>query len=192
MAEEQRAGMTERRSRKQKKGMPLPVQLILLVLVVLALRNTVGTVLVKGTSMEPNFHHGDLVLINRLSTSLGTPKRGDVVICRLEGEGKNIIKRVIGLPGDEIDIRENADGETYTLYRNGEAVTEAYIKEPMDSNGSMEYPYTVPENSYFVMGDNRNASSDSRRKTVGAIAKEDLMGKVVFRLYPFSDFGRIG
>ena len=172
--------------------MPLPVQLILLALVVLVLRNTVGTVLVKGTSMEPNFHHGDLVFINKLSTSLGTPKRGDVVICRMEDEGKNLIKRIIGLPGDEIDIRENVDGETYTLYRNGEAVTEEYIKEPMDSKGTQEYPYTVPENSYFVMGDNRNASSDSRRESVGAIAKKDLMGKVVFRLYPFSDFGRIG
>ncbi len=192
MAEEQRKEIVERRSRTQKKGMPLPVQLILLALVVLVLRNTVGTVLVKGTSMEPNFHHGDLVFINKLSTSLGTPKRGDVVICRMEDEGKNLIKRIIGLPGDEIDIRENVDGETYTLYRNGEAVTEEYIKEPMDSKGTQEYPYTVPENSYFVMGDNRNASSDSRRESVGAIAKKDLMGKVVFRLYPFSDFGRIG
>ena len=66
-----------------------------------------------------------------------------------------------------------------------------YIKAPMDTKGNIEYPYTVPENSYFVMGDNRNASSDSRRKSVGAIPKENLMGKVVFRLYPFSSIGFI-
>ncbi len=180
------------RRKKEKKGMPMLLQLVLLIVVIVVLRNVMGTVLVKGSSMEPNFYHGDFVFINKLSTSLGTPKRGDVVICRMEDEGKNLIKRIIGLPGDEIDIREKVDGETYTLYRNGEAVTEEYIKEPMDSKGTQEYPYTVPENSYFVMGDNRNASSDSRRESVGAIAKKDLMGKVVFRLYPFSDFGRIG
>ena len=172
------------RRKKEKKGMPMLLQLVLLVVVIVVLRNVMGTVLVKGSSMEPNFYHGDFVFINKLSTSFGTLKKGDIVICRLNDEKKNIIKRVIGLPGDVIDLRDNGDEEDtiYSLYINGELVKEDYIKAPMD---------TVPENSYFVMGDNRNASSDSRRKSVGAIPKENLMGKVVFRLYPFSSIGFI-
>lgn len=179
--------------KKEKKGMPVLLQLVLLVVLALLLRNVMGTVLVKGSSMEPNFYHGDFVFINKLSTAFGSLQKGDVVICRLDEEKKNIVKRVIGLPGDVIDFRETDGGEDtiYALYINDELVREDYIKAPMDSKGNIDYPYTVPENSYFVMGDNRNASSDSRRKSVGAIEKEDLMGKVIFRLYPFGSMGFI-
>ena len=97
------------RRKKEKKGMPMLLQLVLLVVVIVVLRNVMGTVLVKGSSMEPNFYHGDFVFINKLSTSFGTLKKGDIVICRLNDEKKNIIKRVIGLPGDVIDLRDNGD-----------------------------------------------------------------------------------
>ena len=182
------------RKKKEKKSMPFWMQLVLLVVMVVILRNVMGTVLVKGSSMEPNFNHGDFVFINKLSTSVGAPDYGDVVICKLdEGSGyENIIKRVIGLPGDEIDIVENDDDEdVYDLYVNGEYIEEDFLGEPMMTDGNIEYPFEVPENSYFVMGDNRNESLDSRRESVGAIHKDDLMGKVVLRLYPFSDFGLI-
>jgi signal peptidase I len=182
------------RKKKEKKSMPFWMQLVLLVVMVVILRNVMGTVLVKGASMEPNFNHGDFVFINKLSTSIGAPDYGDVVICKLdEGSGyENIIKRVIGLPGDEIDIVENDDDEdVYDLYVNGEYIEEDFLGEPMMTDGNIEYPFEVPENSYFVMGDNRNESLDSRRESVGAIHKDDLMGKVVLRLYPFSEFGLI-
>ena len=177
--------------KKEKKSMPIWIQLVLLVVMVVILRNVMGTVLVKGSSMEPNFNHGDFVFVNKLSTSVGSPDYGDVVICKLdEGSGyENIIKRVIGLPGDEIEIVENED--VYDLYVNGEYIEEDFLGEPMMTCGNIEYPFEVPENSYFVMGDNRNESLDSRRESVGAIHKSDLMGKVVLRLYPFSDFGLI-
>lgn len=178
--------------KKEKKGMPFLLQLVLLVVMVVILRNVMGTVLVKGSSMEPNFNHGDLVFINKLSTSIGSPEYGDIVICEMKDDFayENIIKRIIGLPGDEIEIVENEDNEEiYDLYVNGELVEEPFLGEPMMSNGDIEYPFEVPENCYFVMGDNRNASTDSRRESVGAIPKEDLMGKVVLRLYPFSEFG---
>ena len=182
------------RKKKEKRSMPFVLQLVLLVVMVVILRNVMGTVLVKGSSMEPNFNHGDLVFINKLSTSIGSPDYGDVVICELdEGSGyENIIKRVIGLPGDEIDIVENDDDEdVYDLYVNGEYIEEDFLGEPMMTDGNIEYPFEVPENSYFVMGDNRNESLDSRRESVGAIHKDDLMGKVVLRLYPFGEFGLI-
>ena len=191
---EEREKETTGRKKKEKKSMPIALQLVLLVVMVVVLRNVMGTVLVKGSSMEPNFNHGDLVFINKLSTSVGSPDYGDVVICKLEeGSGyENIIKRVIGLPGDEIDIVENEDDEdVYDLYVNGEYIKEDFLGEPMMTDGNIEYPFEVPENSYFVMGDNRNESLDSRRESVGAIHKDDLMGKVVLRLYPFSDFGLI-
>ena len=191
---EEREKETTGRKKKEKKSMPIALQLVLLVVMVVVLRNVMGTVLVKGSSMEPNFNHGDLVFINKLSTSVGSPDYGDVVICKLEeGSGyENIIKRVIGLPGDEIDIVENEDDEdVYDLYVNGEYIEEDFLVEPMMTDGNIEYPFEVPENSYFVMGDNRNESLDSRRESVGAIHKDDLMGKVVLRLYPFSDFGLI-
>lgn len=191
---EEREKETTGRKKKEKKSMPIALQLVLLVVMVVVLRNVMGTVLVKGSSMEPNFNHGDLVFINKLSTSVGSPDYGDVVICKLEeGSGyENIIKRVIGLPGDEIDIVENEDDEeVYDLYVNGEYIEEDFLGEPMMTDGNIEYPFEVPENSYFVMGDNRNESLDSRRESVGAIHKDDLMGKVVLRLYPFSDFGLI-
>ena len=189
---EEREKETTGRKKKEKKSMPIALQLVLLVVMVVVLRNVMGTVLVKGSSMEPNFNHGDLVFINKLSTSVGSPDYGDVVICKLEeGSGyENIIKRVIGLPGDEIDIVENEDDDdVYDLYVNGEYIEEDFLGEPMMTDGNIEYPFEVPENSYFVMGDNRNESLDSRKESVGAIHKDDLMGKVVLRLYPFSDFG---
>lgn len=182
--------------RNEKKEIPFFVQLLLVVALVLLLRVFVmGTIYVKGSSMEPNFYHGDFLFINKLSTSVGSPDYGDVVICRLHEDDtrENLIKRVIGLPGDEIDIvREGneEDGE-YFLYLNDELVEEDFINEPMRHDGNIEYPFVVPENSYFVMGDNRNASSDSRKRSIGAIPKEDLVGKVVFRLFPFDTMGVI-
>lgn len=187
---------TTGRKKKEKKGMPFLFQLILLVVMVFVLRNVMGTIYVKGSSMEPNFYHGDLLFINKLSTSVGSPEKGDIVICKLDEDSgyENIIKRVIGLPGDEIEIVENDDDEdedVYDLYVNGELIEEPFLGEPMMTDGDIDYPFEVPENSYFVMGDNRNESLDSRRESVGAIPKEDLVGKVVLRLYPFSEFGLI-
>lgn len=204
--EEQKAGLQAEASeisraagkkRKKKKEMPFLLWLAMLVVLVLILRNFVlGTVYVKGSSMEPNFYHGDLVFMEKLTVRLGTPQRGDVVICRLDeqdGPSENIIKRVIGLPGDEVDIVWNGDSEDveYFLYLNDELIDEPFLGEPMMTAGNQEYPYVVEDGTFFVMGDNRNASSDSRRTSIGAIAREDLVGRVIFRLYPFDSFGPI-
>ncbi|WP_304507749.1 signal peptidase I [Anaerotignum sp.] len=194
----QEQGEQKPRDRKSKKKSQIPswLQLILLLAFVLILRTFVlGTVYVKGSSMKPNFHHGDLVFINKLATSIASPEKGDIVICQLDydGQREKIIKRVIGLPGDEIDIVWNGDSENveYYLYVNGELIEEPYLSEPMMTKGDIEYPFTVPEGSYFVMGDNRNGSIDSRRVSIGAIEKKNLVGKVIFRLYPFDVFGFI-
>ena len=186
--------MSRKKTEKDKKvWISTLIQMVAIVVIVLLLRTfVIGTIYVKGSSMEPNFHHGDFLVINKLETRVASPQVDDIVICKLDNVEyqENIIKRVIGLPGDEIDLRDNGSG-IYHLYINGVLVEEPYLAEPMQDKGDITYPFIVPKGCYFVMGDNRNASTDSRRQSIGAIEKEDIMGRVVLRLYPFSDIGMV-
>lgn len=187
----------EKKDKKKKKNMQVLIEAVVFFVMIVVLRTYVlGTVSVKGSSMEPNFYHGDLVFVNKLATNIGSPEYGDVVICNvhLSGDRENLIKRVIGTPGDEIDLRaayDEDDEKYYEIYLNGELLDEDYIMAPMETDGDTEYPYIVPEDCYFVMGDNRNASTDSRRTSVGAVEKSNLDGKVVLQVYPFDRFGGI-
>ncbi len=169
------------------------ISFIVVILIALLIRTFVfAPVSVKGNSMEPNFSHGDIVFINKLAYLFSEPEKDDIVICEYttsKMKEQNIIKRVIGTPGDTINFEESIKDDEYylDLYINDEYIKEDYILEPNSQKGNTEYPYTVPENSYFVMGDNRNASSDSREQEIGAIPKENIEGKVVLRLYPFNN-----
>lgn len=167
--------------------------LVVLCVAILLRLFVVETVYVKGPSMEPNFHHGDIVALHKVG--LKAFDYGDVLVCRIDenGEKKNIIKRVVGLPGDTIEFSSTQvnDRTFYTLVRNGEEIEEDYAKESMTGIGNMNYPLTVPEGKCFVMGDNRNQSLDSRKKVIGLVADDTIKGKVVFRLYPFDGFGKI-
>ena len=176
-----------RKKRRIKEIKEWIVSIVVVVLIALIIRNfVVCPVMVKGSSMEPNFHHGDIVLANRLEYIISEPERNDIVICDYSastGE-KHIIKRVIGVGGDTIDFQWT-DHMYYKLVLNGEVIDESYIKEDMYFIGDMAFPYTVPEGCYFVMGDNRNDSNDSRYVAVGAIDKKDMIGKVFVSLKPF-------
>lgn len=179
---------------KKKSGTILLLQIIAILIFVFIFRTYIlGSIAVKGSSMEPNFKHGDIVIINKLAYNMGLPKKNDIAICELDSgkKGNNIIKRVIGLPNDEINLvmNENSLELEYFLYVNGERLDEPYLNKPIQQPGDLEYPFTVPENSYFVMGDNRNASTDSRTTSVGTIEQKNMVGKVVMRVYPFSNFG---
>lgn len=92
------------------------------------------------------------------------------------------------MPGDTIEFVEDKESYDlkYDLYINGQLYEEDYIMEPIQQTGDIEYPYVVKEDCYFVMGDNRNASSDSRNEKIGDIEQNDIMGKVFVRLYPFN------
>ena len=141
-------------------------------------------VTVSGNSMSPLLNADDVVLVNQLSYDLGKPDRFDVVVFRRE-DGKANIKRIIGLPGETVQI---IDGYVYI---NGNQLDEHYGNEVMKDAGMAAEPITLGEDEYFVLGDNRNNSQDSRAENVGLIHREDLLGRAWIRIWPFSEFGVI-
>ena len=143
---------------------------------------------VEGSSMLPNYHEGDrLVLIN---TALSKVETGDVVvITQPTSVGHPLIKRVIATEGQTVDINY-ITGEVTV---DGVVLSEDYIMEPINSVplDPIEYPFTVGEGKIFVMGDNRNASSDSRNAGIGEIDTRYILGKAIYRILPFDSFGPI-
>jgi signal peptidase I len=140
--------------------------------------------IVSGASMEDTFHSGEYLIIDQVSYHLEDPARGDVIVFRYpQDPSKFFIKRIIGIPGDTIDIQGNTvtittkDGKTMTL-------DEPYIKSMAKNTTLTE---TLGDREYFVMGDNRDASSDSR--VWGVLQKEKIIGKALVRLFPFNEAG---
>lgn len=137
---------------------------------------------VTGTSMSPTLANDELVMCSKRSNF----KSGDIVAFYLNN--KILLKRVIGVAGDVIDIKE--DG---TVIVNGDELIEPYLTEKSLGECDIELPYQVPDNRIFVMGDNRSVSIDSRSSTVGCIADEFIIGRVIIRVWPLQDvnfFGR--
>lgn len=161
----------------------IAIALVIGILIIQFIKPTI----VKEHSMMPTLNENDYIFLSRQAYNLfGDPAYGDIIVfhsdlTRENGKEKLLIKRVIGMPGDVLDI---IDG---VVYRNGEALDEPYLMEPFTS-GSLE-GFVVPEGSIFAMGDNRQSSMDSRSENVGCVAIEDIMGKAVLRLYPFSEAG---
>jgi signal peptidase I len=135
---------------------------------------------VDGPSMEPTLVHGDALIVADFDY---IPKNGDVVIVDSEGLGKFIVKRVIATAGQKVRI-DYSDGRVYV---DGVALTEDYINAAiLETAGSFETEQVVPENTVFVLGDNRNHSTDSRDPKVGFVPVDDIYGEVVLRVYPFN------
>lgn len=139
---------------------------------------------VKGVSMEPNYIHGELVFTDMFTYKVSAPKRNDIVICEYDSGMDNelFIKRVIAGPGDEINIYYNEDESCYNVAVNGETINEDYIMEPMLSGGDWQYPIKLVTDEYFVMGDNRNISADSRDSYIGIFDRDKIIGKVRFKI----------
>ncbi|MEA4816172.1 MAG: signal peptidase I [Lachnospiraceae bacterium] len=182
--------MEEEKPRKKKPAKQEAKEWVLSIIIVVTAVLFVRTFLfvtteVKGVSMEPTYEHNDIVAVNKAAYYFSNPKKDDIIICKYKDTtyDSHIIKRVIGVPGDVIDFKFN-DG-VYDLYLNGEYLNEDYIMDTQNQKGYFDYPLTVPEGSYFVMGDNRNSSADSRDETIGTIAKSDIIGKVIFKIWPF-------
>ena len=131
---------------------------------------------IEGTSMEPTLSNGDIVLLMTTTRF----DRGD--LCGFEWNNKLLIKRVIGIPGDWIEI--DVDG---TVYLNGEELEEPYVQQMALGECDLDFPYQVPQEQYFVIGDMRESSIDSRNTLIGCIEKDQIVGKVFFRVWPFKN-----
>lgn len=147
------------------------------------------TVVVDGASMNPTLYNSQRLLLEHFNY---TPERGDIIVANCPGLNKTIIKRCIGIEGDTvvIDYAENS------VTVNGEKVDESYLGEPMVQLDRFDetyrvsenkFEYVVPDDCVFAMGDNRNASRDSRYSEVGFISNDDVLGKAVFRFYVGTD-----
>lgn len=172
----------------------LAVDVVIAVCLAAVLLYFIRPTIVKQTSMENTLHENDYMIMYRQAYKNQSPERGDIVIFQSElpnDDGKEgnklLIKRVIGLPGDVLEIKDNQ------LYINGEAYHEDYLKDgytPAIDVPAEGESFTVPENSFFCMGDNRAGSIDSRDSSIGCITSDLIIGKVVVRLFPFNKIQR--
>lgn len=159
--------------------------LIVTVIIIFFIRPTV----VYGPSMEPSFYDREYLLISKALVVANQFSSGDVIVFKTHlttdtGTEKNLIKRIIGMPGDRIHIEKGQ------VFVNEKAITESYT----DGSATTDFgttDWTVGENEYFVLGDNRDNSKDSRFPDVGLVSKSSIMGKVVFRIFPISKAGTI-
>ncbi len=148
---------------------------VVIILVLLFKRYYFSPVQVEGDSMYKTLHDGDIMILNVVGYRHHSIKRFDIVV--VDAEKEWIIKRVIGLPGEEIEYKE------HQLYVNGKKVKDSY-----GSDQTEDFKVTVPENFYFVLGDNRNNSADSRY--FGPFSKKEIIGKATFTVFPFKRFGK--
>lgn len=141
---------------------------------------------VSGHSMEPTLRDKDSVLVDKLTYRFRDPKRFEVVVFPNPDEREEtLVKRVIGLPGETVEIRNQG------VYINGMRVSYDHSKDHMTLPINVEGSITLKEDEYFVLGDNRNNSMDSRDIRVGPIYREEIKGRVIFRLFPIDHAGRI-
>ena len=160
--------------------------IVIAVAIALVIRNYVFTLVnVSGPSMNPTLNDKDILYVNRL---FYTPKAGDIIIFKPKASPETpYVKRIIATEGQIVEL----DYTTGGVIVDGKPIDEDYISEPIENFGNMEYPYTVPEDHVFAMGDNRNNSLDSRMAVVGAVSEESIIGKAIFRIFPIGDFGSL-
>lgn len=140
---------------------------------------------VKGSSMEPTLSDNDNLIVDKLSYRFNDPQRFDIIVFPFQYEENTFyIKRIIGMPGETVYIDEAG-----TIFINGEELKENYGREVMLSPGRAGESITLGADEYFVLGDNRNNSSDSRDPSVGNIHRDKIIGKAWVRIWPFNKFG---
>ena len=169
----------ERNKRRFRRLLRSTVNALIVVAAIAALIATMvlPVLQIAGTSMEPSLNDGDIVLLMK------TDKMQTGDLCAFYYSNKILIKRVIATPGDYIWIE--SDG---TVFLNGEELDEPYITEKALGECDVEFPYQVPENHYFMMGDHRQTSVDSRSSVIGCIASDQILGKIVCKFWPLSEF----
>jgi signal peptidase I len=154
----------------------------LALVIYLLLQLVIQSSIVNNISMEPTLIEGQRLIVGKVAYTFTDPQRGDIVIVRPPIEtDKEYVKRLIGLPGDTIAVKSSK------VYVNGTSLVEPYIKAAPRSDFG---PYTVPDNHYFLMGDNRNNSNDSR--SGWTVTRQDIVGKAWLRIWPLDKWGLVG
>lgn len=144
--------------------------------------------IVDGQSMYPTLENKDYLFVNKLAYNKDVPERGDVLVFKSDlinpknNSRKNLVKRVIALPGEHIVIKNNE------VYINNKQINEEYLHGAI-TDGNIDL--VVPENEVFTMGDNRGGSKDSRDSSIGTVSLNNIVGKVAFRAFPFNKVGTI-
>ncbi len=174
---------------RRKDAREWVVSIVTALIAVLIIRSFLFTIIrVDGSSMTDTLQHNDRLFVTVLDMKLHGPDRFDVVITHYDDTRKEYVKRIIGLPGDTLEVRSGV------LYVNGEAYEEPFLSPERIVNYSLpQYdfgPIEVPEGSYFVMGDNRDNSRDSRR--VGFLSEDRIVGKVRYIIWPLNRIGSVG
>lgn len=170
-------------SRKTKELIKKIYPYIIVVIVVVLIRSFIVTpAVVDGQSMEDTLYNNNVVILNKLDYKLNDIKRFDVVVLKYNGE--KLIKRVIGLPGEHVEYKDG------NLYIDGFLIEDTYGKTGTDDFKLETLGYlNIPGDMYFVVGDNRSNSVDSR--ILGLIKKEDILGSVSYRIFPLTKIGRV-
>lgn len=175
----------EKREKNKKDGIELLLYIVCLVALSFFIVTFIGQrTVVNGSSMNNTLHDGDSLIIDKISYRFSDPKRFDIVVFPSpEDDDTYYIKRIIGLPGEEVFI--DTDG---SIYINGEKLKENYGKDTILDAGRAGNTVVLGKDEYFVMGDNRNNSLDSRFDVVGNIHKKDFIGRAWLLIYPFNQF----
>ena len=169
----------EKYKRRFRRVLRLTVNNLIVVAAVAALIATLvlPVLQIAGTSMEPSLNDGDVVVLVKTDNI----KNGD--LCGFYYSNKILIKRVIGVPGDYIWIDKEG-----TVYVNNQELYEPYITNKSLGECDIEFPYQVTENNYFMMGDHRDTSIDSRSSIIGCVAEDQIIGKIICKVWPLSEF----
>lgn len=139
---------------------------------------------VMGDSMYPTLHDNDNLIVDKISYRFKDPERYDIIVFPYQYEDKTYyIKRIMGLPGETVQVKDGY------IYINGEQLDESYGRGIMQTAGMAADEIVLADDEYFVLGDNRNESSDSRMPDVGNIKRDDIVGRAFIRIWPFSKFG---
>ena len=159
---------------------------VVIIIVVVLFRTFIATpVRVNGQSMEDTLYNGEILILNKLNSNY---KRFDIVVINKEVNGSKtrLVKRIIGMPGENIEYKDNV------LYINGNEFNDLDLSRTADFSLKELYNLDkIPNNMYFVLGDNRGNSLDSRSPSVGLIKKEEIIGTTIIRLFPFNRIGKI-
>lgn len=190
MNEENLEEIPEEKQKKKRSPVSYVIELAVYVALILICifwvpEHVIQRTVVNGESMENTLYTGESLLVEKVSYHFHDPERYDIIVFYPKGkeEEEYYVKRVYGLPGETIQIIDNQ------IYINNEVIADEYAKNEMDDPGIAEEPITLGEDEYFVLGDNRKVSLDSRDSDLGPIRQKNIAGRVILRIWPLKQFG---